>query len=266
MMSAAAQRQEAKRTAESMCTADRADHNVKRAMQRPVEEPGNDIDLGQSTRISKFESERETIPEMSWRKADRVAFALEFLSQLTTVACGVVLGIATSPRRNRKALSDVLAFVEMSFVCVRRTSTQVCTYSRALTEIADAPPVPVCEAMFACTAEAWADDVLPRSATLASTHALALVVAAATICVAVIVAAKRVVAAPVAPCVASCGLTAAAQPPVDLSNAISTALEPKALSRSRRDARRTYVSQEYDRLVEWTTNACVTLPPSAAEK
>lgn len=84
-------------------------------------------------------------------RSSRKDIALEALSQLTTAACGLVLGIATAPRARRAVLSKAL-------VVFRRLST-VCVYSKALVVLPPQTADDVCGAWLTCADEGWVESV-----------------------------------------------------------------------------------------------------------
>jgi hypothetical protein len=158
------------------------------------------------------------------RVSERVeSFAFEFLSQLTTVACGVLLGIVTSPRGRRAIFTKALALV-------RRGRPPACELSRALVE---SPPVHDgrCEAFFVCVDDSWdvASAELPSPPALLALALLLAVLWASSI---------------------------RARPTRASDKASTPVVAFKQPLRNRRDSRRAYVSVEYDRLVASTTMAC----------
>lgn len=157
-------------------------------------------------------------------------FVLEALSQLTTAACGLVLGMATAPRARRAAVSKAL-------VVFRRLST-VCMYSKALVVMPTQTVDDVCGAWLTCADEAWVEGDHERPST-----AMALGTCAALLIWLLVFTPNRF----------------AHEKHVELQLGADQSLQTDQgatkFSRSRPTARR-YVSVEYEALVASTSLAC----------
>ncbi|KAG8465901.1 hypothetical protein KFE25_005471 [Diacronema lutheri] len=161
--------------------------------------------------------------------------ASEALSQLTTAACGVLLGIVTAPRVRRAIASRAL-------VLFRQRGAPVCAYGNALVQLPPQTASDVCAALLTCADEPWAADAfaLPSAGALLAGGALLF-----------------------------CGLMLCALPrtadetaetvPVERTHNVTTKVQ-RTLP-AKRDARRRFVSVEYDALVASTSVECnATLP------
>ncbi|KAJ1638292.1 hypothetical protein T492DRAFT_833741 [Pavlovales sp. CCMP2436] len=158
--------------------------------------------------------------------------ACEVVSQLTTVACGVLVGAATVPARTH--------FPE-AFAHVVELEPPACVYEEALIELPSLSLEPS-RALLARVDEAWEDMLLGLNLQLRLVAACVLLLALA-LCASVDYASTR-------------GLVVEATPPTELTP--STEL----VRQSKRDSRRAYVSVEYEALVASTIVACKPQPPS----